>query len=220
MGFRDRLGLDRESIIHIIMAIGVSLCIMLIIMFTQMTPKGQHSADIGRLDQVVATLTPKVADNTLDIQEIRDGYGAISSAVSNTVLNVNLLQPKVAAIEGDIDTIQTTLQGIGSPPEAYLTGNLTAGNLTIHAKASDPGNFTANIHLVFSLPIYAGLNWTTNITYVPVMSYNGTDWGTSQVWWNIGTFALAADTNTPIDITFAGLVNQPSFAYIEIYPTL
>ncbi len=218
--FGDRIREHKTTIIQVIVAVAIAVVVCAI-----MTP--QLAPSKGYVNTAITGLETDMAQASASINTLRTNLDTRMDALED---NTQGFASQINAIDNDISTLQgwsslidpriTALESQNSPPEAYLTGNLTAGNVTIHAKASDPGNFTANIHLVFSPPIYAGLNWTTSITYVPVMSYNGTDWGTSQVWWNIGTFALAAGTSTSIDITFAGLVNQPSFAYVEIYPAL
>lgn len=237
MSWRDRLNLDKESIIKIGMAVGISVCIMLIIMFTQTTTKGQYNADMTRMEQGITTLGSKVADNTADIGTITEQYGDIANTVAWHTNSIESQGDRLSATEGDITTIKTELATVGSSPEGYLTSNFASGNLTLHTRASEAGNYTANVHLVFAPLISAGnattydeavaafygsVNWTMdNIkAYIPVVSYNGTSWATSQVWWNIGTFALAADTDTDISVLFGGLASTPSFAYVEIYPAL
>lgn len=240
--FRDRLDLDKPSIIKMAMAVGISVCIMLIVFFTQGVPKGEHNADMTRMEQGITTLGSKVADNSADIAGLQTDtqqYSGVAATVVLHTTNINLMEGRLNGLNGDIDTLQDKLATVGSPPEAYLTGNFTSGNLTLHAKAHETGNYTANVHLVFAPPIstgnvttqgeamaafYGSVNWTvTNAeAYVPVLTYNGSTWGVSQVWWNIGTFALAADTDTDISVVFGGLNTTYAsvFAYVEIYPVL
>ena len=114
---------------------------------------------------------------------------------------------------------------------------MTVGNLTIHAEASDAGDYTAVVHLVFATAVTVGnattyseavANWTATVNwghanakaYIPVAVYNGTAWGIRQVWWDIGVFALVADTEEAINVLFGGLADTPSYAYVEIYPAL
>jgi hypothetical protein len=239
---KDKLNLDKAAVVRILMAVGISVGIIAILFLTLGVPKATYDADMTRMEQGMTTMGSKIADNTADITDLASDvatttaqYGNITSTVSQQALSINLLQSKVGVVESDITTIEGELATVGSPPEGYLTGNFTSSNLTLHARASDAGNYTTNVHLVFTPLIsvgnattqdealttfYGSVNWTAaNVkAYVPVISYNGTDWGIIQVWWNIGTFALAADNTTDVSVLYGGLNSTPSFAYVEIYP--
>lgn len=177
---------------------------------------------------------------------ISDAIAQIKVATNQTMINeqdIVVLEALTDSITGNVTAMFTTLLDIegdledamNSPPEAYLTG--TFGNYILHAKSNVAGDFTANVHLVFSPPLgvgnattysqavanfYASLIWMApNIkAYVPVPTYNGIDWGISEVWWSVDTFELAANTETNFNIIFGGLAAMPSFAYVVIYPAL
>lgn len=236
-GFRDRFNLDKEFLIKMGMAVGISVCIMLIVFFTQGVPKGTYNAGMTRMEQGITTLGSKVADHDTDITDLQGDIGVITDTAGLHTGSIESLDGRLDTAETDIATIEGELAAVGSPPEGYLTGNFTSGNLTLYARANNTGNYTANVHLVFAPPISAGnattydeavaafygsVNWTAaNVkAYIPVASYNGTDWSISQVWWNIGTFVLIADINTDISILFGGLADTPSFAYVQIHPAL
>lgn len=238
--WKDRLNLDKAAVVRILMAVGISVGIMLIIFFTLGVPKGTYNADMTRMEQGITTLGSKVADHDTDITDLVNDLAATTeqySGVANTIVlhtgNITSLGGRLDTAESDITTIEGELAIAGSPPEGYLIG--TAGNYTLHAKANSAGNYTANVHLVFAPPISAGnattqddavatfygsVNWiAANVkAYIPVASYNGTNWGISQVWWNIGTFALVADNATDVSVLYGGLNSTPIFAYVEIYP--
>ena len=233
----DRLELDKPSLIKIGMAVGISVCIMLIVFFTQGIPRGEYNASMTRMEQGITTMGSQIADNTADITGLASDAATTAeqySDIANTVIghtgDISTLDDRIDTAEGNITTLEATLAA-----EGYLTGMV--GNYILHAKAGTAGNYTANVHLVFSPPISAGnattydeamaafygsVNWTAaNVkAYTLVASYNGTAWGISQAWWNISTFALVAGTDTDITVLFAGLANTPSFAYAEIYPVL
>jgi len=191
-------------------------------------------------------------------------FTALSTALANLGANatglIGNLAGNLTALTGQVDTISTTtttndhdinalqdwqdttepritvLESQNSPPKGYLTGTL--GHYTLHAKCNEAGNFTANVHLVYSPPLsvgngttqdqavsafYGSINWgLANRDYVPTLTYNGSAWGVSQVWFNIGTFAMAANNETAIDIIFSGLTGaySPDFAYVEVWPVL
>lgn len=173
--------------------------------------------------------------NAGNITDLKGDVATLAGTVGSHSGYLDLLDDDVEALAGNITAMQGELETIGSPPEAYLSGNLTSGNLTIHAEASEAGDYTADVHLVFTPTIGVGnattyseavANWTATVNwavadaklYIPVASYNGTTWAISQVWWNVGAFELAADTD--IAVLFGGLADMPSFAYVEIYPAL
>lgn len=50
--FGDRLELDKPSLIKMGMAVGISVCIMLIVFFAQGIPRGEYNASMTRMEQV------------------------------------------------------------------------------------------------------------------------------------------------------------------------
>ena len=237
---KDRLGLTKETLIHIGMAVIIAVIISAVIASQTGVSQSAYNAEQAQQAQSIATQGSEIASNDGDISDLHEDFGTINEqygGVANTVAlhtgSINSTTARVGTLEGEVTDIQTELAAVCSPPEAYLTG--TVGNYTIHAEASEAGNYTANAHLVFSPMIAVGnattyseavANFTATINYtaanmkayVPIAVYDGTAWGISQVWWNIGTFALTADTEKAIAVLFGGLADTPSFAYVEIYP--
>lgn len=231
---------------HILMAVGITLVVLAIVLGAAMPSKGQvntNKVDIGgiknSLAAVVDGLTTKASQAALD-----EFSTTVTGALGDQELDITALQARANATDnkineakGDINAIRNDLEELTcSPPEGYLAGSF--GNYTLYAECNEAGNFTANVHLVYSPMVgtaanhtaivdsfYASVDWGVNATipsYVPVPSFDGTAWGISEVWWNVGTFALAAKTEKAIDITCAGLNSTwaPSYAYVEVWPVL
>ena len=242
--FLDRIREHKTTIILTVVMIAIAV-IVCALMTPKLAPsKGEYTTaitglegDIARASASINTLGTSL-NNRMDgvEQTVQTATGEVNLISMNTTQNSNAiqtLQTWAAGAEGRI----TTVEAHTSPPEGYLTGNST-GNYTLHAKCSEAGNFTANVHLVYAALIYvgnttdydetvgafyAGINWTlADRKYVPVVTYNSTDWGISQVWFNAGTFALAANNETTIPVLFGGLnaTYEPGFAYVEIWPVL
>jgi len=229
---KDRLGLTKETLIHIAMAVIIAVIISALVSSQINVSGGTYDADMARMEQGITTMGANVADNAMDIADLQDDLGTINAqygGVANTVgLHTGSIEAqgtRLTTLEGNVSSLWDDFAAVCSPPEAHLTGNFTTGNLTIHAEASSNGTYTANVHLVFATAVVnwtATVNWTAaNVkAYVPVATYNGTDWLTTGAWWNIGTFALAADTEKDINVLFGGLADTVSFTYVEIYPAL
>lgn len=236
---REMLGMDRVAAIHLAMAVIISVIIAAVLVNQLGVGQGTYDADMARLEQGITTMGSDVADNAQDIAgvvkdvgdlvgdvaAINTNYAGIPAMVGLHADTITLLQGRMDTAEGSITALDAGLATVASPPEAYLTGNLTAGNITIHAEASYNGTYTANVHLVFASVV---VNWTATVNwaapnvkaYVPVETYNGTAWEASQAWWSIGTFDLVAHTEKAINVLFGGLADTPSYAYVEIYPVL
>jgi len=247
----DKLKMGKENWIHVGIAVGIAVLISAIVLITQAPTKGEYNTDMVRIDNDLVTMGAYVADMDTELTDLTGDVGELETGattrqeqldgVSNTVAlhtgSINSTKKRVTTIEGKITTIEDELATVGSPPEGYLTG--TYGNYTLHAKASDAGNFTANIHLVYSTPIAVGngttynqavqafcddIDWVAANTtkYACTVIYTGTAWGVSQVWFNIGTFSLEEGTEKAISIKFGGLNStyEPDFAYVEVYPAL
>lgn len=245
---KEALNLNKETLVHIGMAVVIAVCISAIILVTQAPSKGQHTADMARLEDGIVAMGAHVADTDDDVADLATDLatevGTLEEQDEITQSQLDGVANIVAIHNGSINSLGTRIANaeadialFGSPPEGYLTG--TVGNYTLHAKSSVAGTFTANLHLVYSPPIgagnattydeavqafYGGVNWAAANTtsYIPTVSYDGTDWGISQVWFNIGTFALEENDEVAIDIASAGLNSayEPDFAYVEIYPAL
>jgi len=236
---KDRLGLTKETLIHIGMAVIIAVIIGAVIASQTGVSQSAYNEEQAQQAQSIATQGSEIASNDGDISDLREDFGTINEqygGVANTVAlhtgSINSTTARVGTLEGEVTDIQTELAAVCSPPEAYLTG--TVGNYTIHAEASETGNYTASVHLVYSKAFsfngtyeeaqqyfYTGINWTTGTPYYQtIVSFNGSHWGLAEVWWNIGTFTLTADTEKGIAVLFGGLADTPSFAYVEIYPAL
>ncbi len=176
-----------------------------------------------------------------------DDLGVVRNKTASNAFNISALKARMGVAEDGIKEIREDIANLpSSPPEGYLTGDF--GNYTLHAKCGTAGNYTANIHLVFRPMLYswnielcAG-NGTmgeliagqralddfyiaTNITAFtvhPVVGCDGSDCGISEVWWNIGTFELEANTEKVVTIIFSGLDSnyKQGFAYAEVFPVL
>lgn len=222
------------------------------------TTMGSIASDIVTLEEALTVLDVIVAGNMDSLADLGLNFTALGLDVMANAANItgltgnvttltgvvgshtghlDLLDDDVEALANNVTAIHGELETIGSPPEAYLTGNLAAGNLTVHAEASYNGTYATNIHLVFDPAVTVGnattyseavANWTATVNwshadvklYIPVATYNGTAWVITQVWWSTGTFDLVADTEKDISILFGGLADTPDHAYVEIYPVL
>jgi len=233
----DKINLDKEAWIKILMAVVISAIISTVVLLTQ----APSNADMARAEDRVSAVESKANGNAADISELQDDtntieqqYGGVANTVSLHTGSINSMKDRIAIAEGNITAIRDELATVGSPPEGYLT--CTFGNYTLHAKASEAGNYTANVHLVYSRAFsfngtyaeaqqyfYTGINWTTGTPYYhTVVSFNGNHWTLAEAWWNIGTFTLVANNETAVAIPFAGLNStyEPDFAYVEVFPVL
>jgi hypothetical protein len=226
--FKDRLidwANGKGAWTHILMAAGIALIITAIILAVAMPSKDSISAnaqDIGALhttvNSVVGQLGLKASQADLELKANQADLDDVINVIGSQAGDINSLGDRVAALE----TINCSL------PEAYLTG--TFGNYTLHV-SGEPGNYTAIVHLVYSPPMtilnatnygeaidffYTGINWTAanSTSYIPTVTFNGTSWGISEVWFNVGVFVLTDEAEIPVPVA---LNITPSFAYVEIY---
>ena len=248
--FKDRIAEHKGTIIKVIAVIGIAAIISAVMVMVLAVGKDTYTKAMERLEGGITVTGAKVADIENDVDDILAlGPLATATDLAGVTSQTVGLAANLSALETrqDIDHAkiiehgQTLTTLTGSPPEGYLTGTFanSTGNYTLHAKCSEAGNFTANINLVYAAPVYvgnttnydeavsafyAGINWTATNTmvYVPTLTYNSTAWGVSKVQFNIGTFALAANNETPIPVVFGGLnaTYAPNFAYVEVYPIL
>ena len=247
--WKDRLtdwANQRGAWTHILVAVGVTLLITTVILAAAMPSKGVVNANvvgIGKVQTTIGTIADGLAKKATrtefdDLSEVvTDALDDRVGNITGLVSRMNTTEAKLDEARTDITAIQDSLAGlVCSPPEAYLTG--TFGDYILHAKSSDAGYFTANVHLVYSAPIhtgnttthdeilsafYSGIIWVeTTPSYAAVATFNGTAWGISEVWWNVGTFELAANDETVMDISCAWLNSawEPNFAYVEVWPIL
>lgn len=181
---------------------------------TALTSQGQAARD-----QLEASMTGEISDlwNALDT-------------------NLTEFGRRMGDTRTDLDGVRALVDSLNrTEPSAYLAGAF--GNYTLHVMSLTGGNFTANVHLAYSPGVgnmtectaalgyfYAGVNWTSDFVpaYVCSPSFNGTGWGISEVWFNIGAFPLVAEEWAAFNITCAGLniTWEPDFAYAEVFPVL
>jgi len=231
----DKLKLSKESLTHIGIAVGIAVIIFAIIL----TAAVPSNADIDRIDTNIATISgilyPISEMGTLATEAQLQG---ISNKIADHTGNITYLDNRADSTEEQINAVVADLEDIVcSPPEGYLTG--TFGNYVLHVRTNEACDFTADIHLAYSTPkavgnattydqavqaFYASINWTGPAVqdYFCDITYNGTAWGISQVWFNVGTFSLTVHGEMAIDITFSGLNStyEPDFSYAEVYPVL
>ena len=245
---KETLNTHKATVIAVVIAIAVAAAISGGMIHELAPSKSTHNADMTRLDGEMSAMTNHVVGLTNDVEDIvalgplatEDDLVTIGNQTVGNAFNISALQTRVGTAEDRIQEAREDIANLpSSPPEGYLTG--TFGNYTLHAKCSTAGNFTANINLVYSTPIsvgnattqdevldafYSSINWAA--TSVPdyvcdlTCNENASTWGISQVWFNIGTFELVANTEKAVAIPFGGLNStyEPGFAYVEVFPVL
>jgi hypothetical protein len=243
--FLDKIREHKTLIIQVAVVVAIAVIVCALWTSWQAVGKGEFNAAMTALEGEDARASASINTLGTSLNSRMNGVEAIAEAATG---EVNIISATTTENSNAIQTLQTwaagaegritTVEAHGSPPEGYLTGN-TIGNYTLHARCSEAGNFTANVNLVYSTPVSLGnattydeavqvfkvtINWTApNVKpYVPVIAYNGTSWGVSQVWFNIGTFAMTANNETAVAILFGGLNSTyaPAFSYVEVYSVL
>jgi len=230
---RDYIGDHKETIVRVAVVVAIAA----IISATMVLGLAPGKGDIANTDASIAALGADV-DGIMALGSLatKDQMDALGNQVEINHDKIGGLLTRLDNAENLITTVQDDLAKC-SPPEGYLTG--TVGNYTLHTKASEDGEFTANVHLVYSPPVstgnattynealqafYGSIDWATPSLrgYICSLTYNGTAWGVARVSFNIGTFSLIANTATTVDIMFGGLssIYEPDFVYIEVYPVL
>jgi len=240
---KDGIREHKTMLIQVGVVVAIAVIVSAIMVTAQAATKADLAAEVAAREGLDARASASINKVGSDLTDRLDDVEASAETATDEVA---ILSVTAIGNSDAIDAIQiwkdvtdarlTTVEAENSPPEGYLTG--TVGNYTLHAECSEAGNFTANVHLVYAAPVYvgntttcdgtistfyAGINWTmANRDYIPVVTYNGTDWGVSQVWFNLGTFALVADTEAAIPVLFSGLNSTyvPNFAYVEVWPVL
>jgi len=241
--FKDRIveffREHKQAIIQGLVVVAIAVVVAVVVV-TQFAPdknavnafmEASQQADEAASAHITALIKEVDDIQALDLVSSADLIPITDQAAEHTA-NISALGTRLGEAEIDIQGHADQLAAIhASPPECYLTGNLSTGNLTLHAWASEVGNYTANVHLVFSgiaagnttqddavAAFYGSVNWTTvNRAYVPTVAFNGTDWQVCQVAFSIGTFELTANNETAIPVLFGGLNYTADFAYAEIY---
>ena len=139
--------------------------------------------------------------------------------------------------------VQDELAGLQLDLGGWVFADLTAhpgplpedwGSYLAHMTSPSGGTYTANVHLHYSPGIgnstnytaaldyfYSGINWTTPGVpgYVCNPSFNGTAWGITEVWFNIGTFTLMPGEMVVQPVACVGLnaTWMPDQAYMEVF---
>ena len=230
---KEALNFNRGSAIHIAIAVLVAVLITIPVIGKLAPTKSAYDEDMARIDAGMIAQSEGL-NGILGLGPLttQDDLEAVYDTVAAHTYNIAGLQTRMGNAENKIREAQDNIDTLsGSPPEGYLTG--TVGNYMLHAKCSASGNFTANVHLVYSPPLWLddgnstveevlggfspAINWVT-----PTVACNGTMWAITEVAFNIGIFAMAANTETDVDIKFSGLNSTyaPGFAYVEVWPVL
>ena len=232
----DRLNLSREAWGRIGLAVGIAALISGMIMLGV-------TANINRHIDALRDSDSNLAQEIVDIENL--AILDYQTPLSNWLRSLNMTLDDFANVLGIqagelnlyhiqlIDAL-TRLNAVEeanphhSSPKGYLAG--TFPDYTLYVKSDEAINFTANVHLAYQPAVgntsynqtltefYAGINFTASPpAYVPVVTFNGTAWGISEVWFNIGVYGIEPLSVAVIPITYVGLNLTPSFAYVEVY---
>lgn len=239
--FLDKIREHKTMLIQIGVVVAIAVVVSAIMITGLATAKGAYDDDIMGLEGDIARAGASINTLGTSLNARMDGVEAAAEAATSEVSIISVATTENSDAIGTLQTWKddadpriTELEGQNSPPEGYLTG--TVGNYTLHAECSEAGNFTANVHLVYSRAFgyngtyedaqqyfYSGINWTQGTPfYRTVITFNGTGWNLGELWWNIGTFPMAANNGTAVAVKFGGLNStyEPDFAYVEVFPVL
>ena len=237
----DRIKEHKTIIIQVAVVVEIAVIVSAIMIPSLAPGKDAYAADIARYDGEFVRLGASM--NTWGTG-LTDRIADVEEDTNTNIGQLEILGIRATDNNNAIDTLQTWASGAddriaaveaqNSPPEGYLTGTL--GSYTLHAKCREAGNFTANVYLVYSQAFgcnatyeecqqyfYSRINWAQSPpAYNTVATFNGTAWGVSQVWFNIGTFTMTANNETAVAVNFGGLSSayEPDFAYVEVWPVL
>lgn len=245
MSFTGKIKRNQGAIIHWVVVVGIAATMAAVIMLVIGVEKKTYEADATRYEQSFMTHGAGIDENDKRLDAIEkqgplateaDIVVAMNQSATNTA-NITALDGRLTNAECNVTAIRDELACVsGSPPEGYLTGGF--GNYTLYAKASDAGNFAADVILAYSTPIVVGnttyddaalaFYGSVNLTapsvryYEPSLIYTGTKWAVRKVMFNIGTFALNATIEKSIAVVFSGLNSTytPSYAYVYVVPVL
>ena len=222
---QERLSLNKESLIHIGLAVVLAIGISAGIAVGVSPDTGAIMDELCWLSQTDDEILDILGDLDAQDADTTSAIGGINSTILGQVASIDGLTLLLNGLQTDFDNL------VCSPPDAYLDG--TFADYTLYVKPDEAGQFTANVNLAYSTPIsagnatnytaavdyfYAGINWTlASYLYIPTVSFNGTAWGISEVSFNIGTFMSGAHTETMVDIKCEGLPHTASYAYVEVY---
>lgn len=221
----ERWGITREVWVHILMSCGIIMVVVAIILGISI---GGMKADIRQQSEQFAQ------DLAGIIGQQQAGYDQFQANMTEQLDDMggeiqNDLQALIGAMQAELDQLQSDL---GSLTAAYLTGEY--GNYSVHVKALVGGNFTVNVHLQYSPGkgnstdyaaaldyFYTSVNWTMGgvPSYVCSPTFNGTAWVITDVWFNIGSFALHPDGVSILPVACTGLNTTwvPDLAYVDVF---
>jgi len=243
--FINKIKRHQGAIIHWAIVAGIAATISAVIMLGLGVEKKTYETDTARYEESLMLHGAGIADNDNRLDAI-EGLGTLATEADVTIVanqtstntaNITAMSDRLTTTEGNITAIRDDLAYVsGSPPEGYLTGGF--GNYTLHTKASEVGNYTADIILAYSTPIAVGnttyddavqaFHGSVNMGapsvrhYEPSLVHTDTQWAVRKVTFNIGTFALEATTEKSIAVVFGGLNSTyaPAFAYVYVSPVL
>lgn len=215
----DEFKPDREGWAHIAMAALIAILISSLIVLS-LLPSKATTADVDRIDNALESQAQDIdaLENAGPYATVED-LGNVNIALTNYALDVIDLGWRVTANEN-------TMAGIVASPYEWQLDN----EYQLHISGN--GTFTANIHLCFDPTVstnatsygeavaafYDSINWVTaNHDYIPVVTYDGTEWSVTRAWFSIGTFTVTAEKT--IDLTVAGLNSTYAVGctYAEVY---
>ena len=123
---KDRLGLTKENLIHIAMAVIIAVIISAVVANVTGVSGGTYTADMARIEQGITTMGSDVADNAQDIGDLRDEVETNAeqySGVANTVaLHTGSIEghgTRLDTLEGDVTNLEGTVANLtlpNSPP--------------------------------------------------------------------------------------------------------
>lgn len=224
-------------LIQVAAVISIAVIVAAIMIHDIVPTKTAFTKEVERLETGITTvgstvsgLGSKLVTIEGSVKTTQDELDAVTDTLPALRTRLDLAEEYINTIGAQVEAVEAML---GSPPEAWLTG--IAGNYTLHAKASEAGNFTATIHLGYTTPVeasngtyqqaldafYGTVDWDAdNVNdYVPTLSYDGTGWSVTRASFSVGVFGLESKTEKTITVLFDGLHEHyaPDWAYVEIW---
>lgn len=230
-GIVDRLDLDRTSLAHILMAVGIS-CLLLGLCLG--IPLGLATRDIGSQGQRIDDSIDAAQVQQLSFQEsvnitLQQKIDALWDDIANHLGNFD---HRIDGMEIGLSHIQAELSALNETDFAYVAGSW--GNYALCVKSPHPGQYTADIHLSYIPGVgnatdyvtalngfYLGINWTAGEipAYQCTASCNNTSWSIVDASFNLGPFMLQADVAIvkPFNCPGLNVTWKPAYIYAEIY---
>ena len=242
MSFKDKLKVHQQDILRWAAIVGIVAIISAVMVMQLAIMPSNYEADMANFEEDLVIAGATIANVKKDVGDMLAlgplaTIADLDAATNATGTNLSSMDGRITTAEGNITAICDDLASLnGSPPEGYLTGGF--GNYTLHAKATEAGNYTADVILAYSAPItvgnttyddaaqtfYSSINMSVPSAryYEPSLIHNGAHWAVRRVTFNIGIFALEADTEKSVAVVFGGLNStyMPSYAYVGIWPAL